>query len=83
LRELEMSRMLHPTEWWFGNGIGHADVTVGCVLRFLGEAHPGLFDLADGWPLLAAHAARCESLEPFQEIQQPFHVTPLKAGAAE
>jgi glutathione S-transferase len=55
----------------------------GTLLRFLGEAHPGLFDLADGWPLLAAHAARCEALEPFQEIQQPFHVTPPKAGAAE
>jgi glutathione S-transferase len=82
LRELEGSRMRHPTEWWFGKGVGHADVAVGCVLRFLGEAHPGLFDLADGWPLLAAHAARCEALKPFQEIQQPFHVTP-PSGASE
>ena len=83
LRELEMSRMRHPTEWWSGKGVGHADVAVGCVLRFLGDAHPGLFDLADGWPLLAAHAAQCESLEPFQEIQQPFHVTPPEASAAQ
>lgn len=76
LRELEASRMSHPTEWWFGKSVGHADVAVGCVLRFLGEAHPGLFDLSEGWPLLAAHAARCEALAPFIEIQQPFSVTP-------
>lgn len=76
LRELEASRMRHRTDWWFGKNIGHADVAVGCVLRFLGDAHPGLFDLAEGWPLLAAHAARCEALEAFQEIQQPFTVTP-------
>ena len=76
LRELEASRLRHPTEWWFGKNIGHADVAVGCVLRFLGDAHPGLFDLSEGWPLLAAHAARCEALEPFREIQQPFKVTP-------
>lgn len=76
LRELEASRMRHPTEWWFGKGIGHADVAVGCVLRFLGDAHPGLFDLAEGWPMLAGHAARCEALPQFQDIQQPFKVTP-------
>lgn len=75
LRELERSRTAHATEWWFGPGIGHADVAVGCALRFLGDAHPGLFDLADGWPLLAAHAARCEALDVFREIQQPFKVT--------
>ncbi|MEY2757810.1 MAG: hypothetical protein RIR33_1588 [Pseudomonadota bacterium] len=76
LRELETSRMQHPTEWWFGAHIGHADVAVACVLRFLGDAHPGLFDLADGWPLLAAHAARCEALDSFRDLQQPFRVTP-------
>jgi glutathione S-transferase len=75
LGQLELSRTAHPTEWWFGETIGFADVTVACVLRFLGDAHPGMFDLAEGWPLLAAHAARCEALPVFQEIQQPFHVT--------
>lgn len=76
LSELERSRAAHDSPWWFGPAIGHADIAVGCVLRFLGDAHPALFDLADGWPLLAAHAARCESLPPFQEIQQAFKVTP-------
>jgi len=76
LRELERSRARHDSPWWFGLSIGHADIAVGCVLRFLGDAHPGLFDLAEGWPLLAAHAARCETLDAFREIQQPFKVTP-------
>jgi glutathione S-transferase len=76
LGELERSRAAHQTDWWFGSHIGHADVTVGCALRFLGDAHSGLFDVAEGWPLLAAHAARCEALPAFQEIQQSFHVTP-------
>ena len=51
--------------------IGHADIAVACVLRFTGEAHPRLFDAAR-YPALAAHAARCEALPPFQEIVQPF-----------
>lgn len=76
LNELERSRTARTSPWWFGQAIGHADVTVACVLRFLGDAHPGLFDLSEGWPMLAAHAARCESLPPFQEIQQAFKVTP-------
>ncbi len=79
LSDLERSRAAHATEWWFGPKIGHADVAVGCALRFLGDAHAGLFDVAEGWPLLAAHAARCEALKPFQEIQQPFKVTPPAA----
>lgn len=76
LGELERSRTGRTTQWWFGPAIGHADVTVACAVRFLGDAHPGLFDLAEGWPMLASHAARCESLPPFQEIQQAFKVTP-------
>ena len=76
LRELERSRTARTTPWWFGQAIGHADVTVACVIRFLGDAHPGLFDISEGWPMLSAHAARCESLPPFQELQQAFKVTP-------
>lgn len=78
LRELERSRAGRTTPWWFGENIGHADIAVGCALRFLGDAHPGLFDLSEGWPLLASHVARCEGMDVFQEIQQPFKVTPPK-----
>jgi len=75
LSELEASRARHKTEWWFGPSIGHADIVVGTSLRFLGDAHAGLFDLSEGWPLLAAHAAGCESLPAFRETQQPFSVS--------
>jgi glutathione S-transferase len=78
LRELERGRARHDTPWWFGASVGHADIAVACALRFLGDAHTGLFDLAEGWPLLAAHAARCEAMDVFVEIQQPFKVTPPK-----
>jgi glutathione S-transferase len=44
---------------------------VACVIRFTHEAHAGVFD-ARRWPALAAHAARCEALPPFQETAQPF-----------
>jgi glutathione S-transferase len=80
LGQLEASRMQNSkTEWWFGPSIGHADITVACALRFLGDAHAGLFDLSEGWPMLAAHAAKCEALPPFREINQPFSVTPPKS----
>jgi glutathione S-transferase len=74
LSELETSRGRQKTEWWFGPSIGHPDIIVGVALRFLGDAHAGLFDLSEGWPLLAAHAARCEALPAFREIQQSFSV---------
>ena len=68
---LERERAARPTPWWFGERIGHADIAVACVLRFLAEAHPGLVPPAR-LPALAAHAARCEALPAFQRIQQPF-----------
>lgn len=79
LSELEKSRSRQTTQWWLGDRIGHADIAVACALRFLGDAHAGLFDLPEGWPLLAAHAAKCEALPAFAEIQQPFSVTPPKS----
>jgi glutathione S-transferase len=78
LGQLELSRNAHASEWWFGPNIGYADITVACVLRFLGDAHPGMFDLSEGWPLLAAHAARCEAMPVFQEIQQSFYVAKIE-----
>jgi len=71
LAALEAQRAGIATPFWFGARIGHADIAVACVLRFTGEAHPGLFDAART-PALAAHAARCEALPPFREIVQPL-----------
>lgn len=71
LAVLEPDRAARPTAYWFSDAIGHADVAVACVLRFIREVHPQLF-AAERWPTLAAHAERCEALEPFREICQPF-----------
>jgi glutathione S-transferase len=51
------------------------DIIVGCVLRFVGEAHPQVFDRVR-WPALAAHAEACEGLPDFAAVVQPFHATP-------
>lgn len=61
-------------DYWFGDRIGHADIMVACALRFVREAHPGVFDAAR-WPALAAHADACEALPAFQAVTQPFVVT--------
>jgi glutathione S-transferase len=71
LDALERDRAGRKSAFWFGNTIGHADIAVACVIRFTGEAHPGVFD-AKRWPALSAHAAQCEALASFQEIAQPF-----------
>jgi glutathione S-transferase len=65
------------SSWWFGARLGHADIIVGCVLRFVREAHPDVFDAAR-WPALAAHSDACEALPDFAAVVQPFHVTPPK-----
>jgi glutathione S-transferase len=74
LDALEADRAARTGDWWFGERIGHADVAVGCTLRFVGEAHPEVFH-PEAWPALAAHAARCEALPVFQAVSQPFTVT--------
>jgi glutathione S-transferase len=71
LQVLEADRSRHNTPYWFGDLIGHADIAVACSLRFLREAHPALFE-ERSWPVLSAHAARCEALPAFRKIVQPF-----------
>jgi glutathione S-transferase len=70
LAVLEQERAAVTAPYWFGERIGHADIAVTCALRFTGEAHPHLFDAR--YPVLKAHAARCEALPPFHEIVQPL-----------
>jgi glutathione S-transferase len=70
LELLEKERAAVRTPYWSGEKVGHADITVGCVLRFVGEAHPVLFDAR--YPALKAHSERCEALPAFQEIVQPL-----------
>lgn len=71
LAVLESDRAGRQGAYWFGDRIGHADIAVACVLRFIAEAHPGLMPMSDH-PALGAHAAKCEALPAFKAIQQPF-----------
>lgn len=57
--------------YWFGERLGHADIALAAVLRFVGEAHPGLVPAAE-FPALAAHAESMEALPVFREMAQPF-----------
>ncbi len=68
---LEEGRAAAAGDWWFGPAIGHADIAVACALRFIGEAHAGVIDMAK-FPALSAHAARAEALPVFRAIAQPF-----------
>ena len=79
LDALEAERVAGGTPWWSGERLSQVDITVGCVLRFLAEAQPSLFE-ASAWPALAAHAASCEALPVFQAVQQPFFMTPPRKG---
>lgn len=71
LTVLEADRAGRKSDYWFGDRIGHADIAVAAVLRFIAEAHPGLVSMAD-YPALDSHAARLEALPAFQAISQPF-----------
>lgn len=68
---LEADRADRRGGYWFGHSIGHADIAVAVALRFIAEAHPGLIAMA-GFPALAAHSARLETLSVFRAISQPF-----------
>ena len=71
LAALETDRAARKTDYWFGERIGHADIAVATALRFIGDAHPGVIDMA-GFPALSAHSKRCEALPVFQAISQQF-----------
>jgi glutathione S-transferase len=71
LNVLEADHTGRPTRFWFGRHLGHADIAVACAMRFLAEAHPPIHALGR-WPALNAHAKRCEALEAFQAVVQPF-----------
>jgi glutathione S-transferase len=71
LAALEADRAKVTGDYWFGNGIGHADIAVAASLRHAGEAHPGLIRFAEH-PALAAHSARMEALPAFKAVSQAF-----------
>ena len=69
---LESERAKLDSPFWFDSTVGHADIAVAVMLRFLRDAHGDLFDAAR-WPTLAAHFDTCEAMPPFREISQPFN----------
>jgi len=71
LSALEADRAGRAGDHWFGDRIGHADIAVAAMLRFVVEAHPGLVALAE-FPALERHSSRLEALPAFQAIRQPF-----------
>lgn len=71
LSVLEADRAGRADDYWFGKSVGHADIAVAVVLRFVSEVHPDLVALTD-YPALASHAARLEELPAFRKIVQPF-----------
>ncbi len=71
LAALEAVRAKDRLNDWFKTDFGHADIAEICALRFLGEAHPQMFDMAK-YPALAKHAAMLEALTVFKQISQPF-----------
>jgi glutathione S-transferase len=70
---LERERQGRSSPFWFGESPSHADIALGCALRFTREAHPDLLAASIG-PALEAHAARCEALPAFRAVTQPLIV---------
>jgi glutathione S-transferase len=75
LDALETERARRASSWLMGEAIGHPDIILGCVCRFITEALPDAFDLAD-WPALKAHSQRCEAMAVFTARSQAFYITP-------
>ncbi|MBD9555004.1 glutathione S-transferase family protein [Ensifer sp. ENS03] len=71
LQVLETSRAQSTGAYWFCERIGHVDIAVAAVLRFLKEVHPDLVAMGR-YPRLQAHADMLEALPVFQTISQPF-----------
>jgi glutathione S-transferase len=55
----------------FEGRIGHADIALAAMFRFVGEAHAG-FGASSAFPAIAALAGRCEQLPSFARIAQRF-----------
>ncbi|HNY48784.1 MAG TPA: glutathione S-transferase C-terminal domain-containing protein, partial [Casimicrobium sp.] len=71
LAVLEADRKTRASDYWFSGAIGHADIVVATMLRFVNEAHAGLVSMQD-YPALNRHATTLEALPAFQRIKQEF-----------
>ena len=71
LSVLEAERAARSTDYWFGPKIGHADIAVAAVLRFIADALPGLVPMSS-FPALEGHCEKLEAMPVFKEISQVF-----------
>jgi glutathione S-transferase len=71
LAVLEADLAARGSRCWLGSSLSHPDVASACALRFICEAHPGLFDPARH-PTLEAHARACEALPAGAASDQPL-----------
>lgn len=71
LQKLESETAALTTLFWGGASPDHADIALACMLRFTGEAHPGLVDPAT-YPALAGLSQRCEAIDVFSQIGKAF-----------
>jgi glutathione S-transferase len=74
LGEIERRAAGRRGEWLVGPGLSQADITVTCGWTFLRES---VALEEDPYPVLAAHAARCETLPAFVATRSPW--SPPKA----
>lgn len=71
LSVLEKERAERKTDYWFSTEIGHTDIAIACVLRFIKDVHPDLLD-GKAYPALERLCARLEALPAFKTISQAF-----------
>jgi glutathione S-transferase len=78
---LEQQAQRRGGNWLVGDRLTQADVTVACVVRFLGEAH-GINRDALQYPGLAALSDRCEALPAFKAVDFPAFSAPTPAPSS-
>ena len=68
---LEGDRAARQSDFWFGDGISHADIAVASAIRHVTDSLPDVVAMQD-YPSLFAHCERLEAMPVFREISQPF-----------
>jgi glutathione S-transferase len=71
---LDAERTARTSEWLFGGQLSHADIVLATMFRFISEALPGMFAMAD-FAALHHHSEACEALPAFRNVCQPFRLT--------
>jgi glutathione S-transferase len=76
---LEQLALARAGAWLVADRVTQADITVGCVVRFLSEAH-GVNRESTEYPALANLSARCEALPAFLATPFDAYSAPVPSG---